>query len=395
MIDMREGKYEEGLKQLLRVLRDEPLPRPVAYRGELIQSNGRVDRVTLLAEQAVPDADPDSVPEKLYCNLLPIEKLPRYLYVAPIARRLHQTRRDRKTSLPTKKELIEIVRMAQIEAGEEQPRTPAFRVVEDSVVTFHDLESPESPLAAIIDPNECEVYDVREFLMDEDDRRLVISLMNMAIARHMQRRGLEIDTTRSNRFFFPPSGDNQTHVIEWTPLKKRAQRTVAKPYLRNDAIDKWMHRACYIRAIFLASRFYIQLTPTIILTTDGHQVMGGPEVGRIVTRWLGQERNLHVLYHIRFWTSVLRRGPGPISIRAGDQWLEVATVPAFVQQAYGIEGDRKDLMGLLDREAPRIAQLEDESIDFSDDIQYVDMTDGEEPIEEETWDEGFEEDDAS
>src|SRR2546427_8477878 len=34
---------------------------------------------------------------------------------------------------------------------------------------------------------------------------------------------------------------------------------------------------------------------------------------------------------VRFWTSVLRQGPGPISIRVGEQWMEVSTSPAFVQ----------------------------------------------------------------
>jgi hypothetical protein len=42
-----------------------------------------------------------------------------------------------------------------------------------------------------------------------------------------------------------------------------------------------------------------------MLTEDGKQVIAGPDVGRIVSRWLNQERNLHVLYHVRFWTSVL------------------------------------------------------------------------------------------
>jgi hypothetical protein len=67
-----------------------------------------------------------------------------------------------------------------------------------------------------------------------------------------------------------------------------------------------------------------------------------------------------VMYHVRFWTSVLCERPGPVSIRAGDQWMEVSRSPAFIQEAYGIAQDYKNLMESLDEEAPRIAQMEDE-----------------------------------
>ena len=390
MIDLREDTYAQGLQQLLRVLREEPLPRPVTYRGELIQPSGRIDRVTLLAERAVPDADPDPIPEKLYCNLLPVDKLPRALYSAPLAPRLRQTRRGHTVSLPRKKDLIEIVRTSQEDAGIEAPRTPAFRVIGDRVISFHDLASAESPLAPIVDADACDEYDVRAFLTDEDERRIVISLINMAIDRHASRQGLAIDPTQGHRYFFP-SDDGKPRVIPWRPLKKRAQRTVAKPYLRHGIADRWIHHACSMRVIFLAARLYIQLTPTRMLTEDGSRVIEGPAVGRIVSRWLNQERNLHVLYHIRFWTSVLRQGPGPISIRVGEQWMEVATTPAFVQQAYGIEGDRKDLLGLLDHEAPLIAQLEDQTDEPADLIEYMDEDD---VIEQTSWDAETEEDDA-
>jgi hypothetical protein len=193
MIDLREDVYTQGLQQLLRVLRDEPLPRPVTYCGQLIQSGGKIDRATLLTERAVPDADPDPIRERLYCNLLPVDKLPRYIYTAPLAQRLRQARRGRTVSLPRKKALIEIVRAAQEEAGIDTPRTPAFRVLGDSIVSFHDLVSVELPLAPIVDADAGDEYDVREFLTDEDDRRLVISLINMAIDRHASRQNLAID----------------------------------------------------------------------------------------------------------------------------------------------------------------------------------------------------------
>jgi hypothetical protein len=101
-----------------------------------------------------------------------------------------------------------------------------------------------------------------------------------------------------------------------------------------------------------------------VLTEDGEKVKGGPDIGRTVIRWTGQERNLHVLYHVRFWTGVLRdRKPGPISIRAGDQMLEISQQPVFSQVSYGILSDHKDLLNALDTEAQILGDEEDQLID--------------------------------
>ena len=364
VIDFRGNRYQQGLEQLTRILRDEPLPRPVTYRGELISSSGFTDRASLIAERVIPEADPDPVAEKSYCNLLPIERLPRHIYSARIGVKTARGRGGSNRPQPAKKDLIAVIRKAQADAGEREPRTPAFRIDRDSIITFHDLESPESLFAPVIDTNSVEIFDTQDFLSEDDDRKLVISLINMAIARHMHGRGLEIDPTRCNRFFFAPQGE-KARVVEWIPVKKRSKRTVAKPFIQDGKITGWMHHACYLQAIYLASQLYIQIVPTRLLTEHGREVRGGRGVGRIVNRWLALERNLHILYHVRFWTTMLRRGPGPISIRAGEQWMEAATVPAFIQQSYGIRDDQRDLMGLLDQEAPLIAQWEEKAEDLS------------------------------
>lgn len=361
-IDFREKRYLRGLRELLAVLRDEPLPRPMTHRGQLIQPGGKIDRASLVAERAVPDADPDVSPEKLYCNLLPVETLPQTVYVAPIAKSLRRSRANGTDALPTKNELKSVILNVQKEEGVERPFMPAFRMIGDEIISFHDVESPESPLAAVVNSNEVQVFKIREFLSDEDDRRIVTSLLNMAVSRHLHGRGLLIDDTRQNRFFFPPK-DGGRRVITWRPLKKRAERTVAKPLKDDELHGSWIHQAAYIKVVFLASKFYVQITPTWVLTDGGERVRGGPSVGRLVIRWTGRERNIHVLYHVRFWTSMLRRGPGPISIRAGDQTMAVATTPAFVQQAYGIQDDHMNLMELLDNEAPLIAEEEEMNVE--------------------------------
>lgn len=59
---------------------------------------------------------------------------------------------------------------------------------------------------------------------------------------------------------------------------------------------------------------------------------------------------------------MLRRGPGPISVRVGEQTMDASTVPAFVSQSYGIANDQKDVLEVLDEIAPVIA-LEEENLE--------------------------------
>lgn len=365
-IDLRGERYKRGLSDLLAVLREEPLRRPVSHRGQLITSGSRIDRSTLVAERAIPEADPDVVTERLYCNLLPAERYPRYVYTAPIASDLVETTPDEKRrKIPSKERLRQIIRQNQ-EAENIDPSQrfmPAFRLFEDRVFTFHNLEDLDSPLSPIIEENEVEILDTASFLGDEDLRKLVVSMLNMALARHMDRAGLEIDQTKHGRFFFSDR-NGQPNQINWTPRKKRASRTVAKPVIQEGKVLFWRNLGAYLQVIFLVSKFYLKISPTWVITQDGHTPSTGPEIGRRVIRWTGAERNMQILYHIRFWTSVLRRGfGGPISIRAGDQSLELSTVPALIQLPYGVAGDQRDLMRELDEEAPIIAAEEDEAVD--------------------------------
>jgi hypothetical protein len=264
--------------------------------------------------------------------------------------------------LPSKQKIREAIRFAQEVAGKDNPYMPAFRVLEDTIITFHDLEAPDGLFEPVIQDDSIERIFVQELLQDEDDRKVIMSLLNMAITRHANKVGLVIDETKNGRFFFPPK-DSEPHNITWVPKKSKASRTVAKPCVKNGQVLFWRHLGAYLRMLFLANNFYLKITPTWVFTEDGYQVKGGPTVGKLAIRWTGAERNMQVLYHVRFWTTVLRTGGGPISIKAGDQRIEISTIPAFVQQAYGIAGDQKDLLGLLDQEAPLIAQEEDEIAD--------------------------------
>jgi len=100
-----------------------------------------------------------------------------------------------RSTTPAKSTLIEAARVGQKDAGYETIFTPAFRVVSGQVISFHDLSEPDGPAAAIVDDGAAEEFAIKEYMVDEDQRRVAISLLNMAISRHAHRRGLTVDGT--------------------------------------------------------------------------------------------------------------------------------------------------------------------------------------------------------
>ncbi|MGH2376963.1 MAG: toll/interleukin-1 receptor domain-containing protein [Candidatus Limnocylindria bacterium] len=355
-VDLRGKRYAQGMRELLAVIRGDRLARTTMLRGQLITVGGFIDRATLFAERSLAEADPDAITERLYCNLLPVEHLPRWVYSAPIAAHLRHAREDGTEALPTKEQVKLAINEAQRAAGA-TVFSPAFRLDGERVLSFHELEEADGPFAPVVQRERAERFSTADLLADDDERRLVISLCNMALSRHAYRRGLVSDHGTIARFYFPPK-DGGAHVITWRPFSNTSPRTVAKPCARDGHVRFWIHQGAYLQIVFLANKLYLKVRPTWVLTDDGVSVKTGPKVGALVGRWTSAERNVHLLYHLRFWSSWLRERLGPISMRAGDQHLDIGTAPASIELPFGIVADTKDLERRLDVEAPLIAERE-------------------------------------
>jgi hypothetical protein len=361
MIDLRKSNYSKGFKQLIDILCDKPLPRPTPWRGQIITSSGMIDRQTLVAERAIPQSDPDIVTERLYCNLLPILKIPEFIYMAPVSNQFYKKSKTRVKMHLSKMAIKEAILESQMKSGIDNPYIPAFRTYRGGIVTLNDLEDPESPFSGV-NEGEFETIASKEWNKEKDKRNIFISLMNMALFNHAVRAGLESDNQKWMRFFFPPSNEGLANEITWIPRKKKTKRTVAKPCLDKEGkLLFWRHQAAYLSIIYLANEFYLQIIPTWIFTLDGFTIMRGPKVNKLAIQWCGAERNMGVLYHVRFWTTILRgKTGGPIVMRAGDQNVEIDSHCAFIQIPYGIEGDQKDLERLLDKTAAFLDKEENE-----------------------------------
>jgi len=135
-----------------------------------------------------------------------------------------------------------------------------------------------------VDEGDIEALDIPTFVREEELRKVLLSLINMSLARHMVHTGLCADDSKLGRYFFP-SKDGGENVITWTPRKKRASRTVAKPVVKDGKTLFWRHLGAYLQVIFLVGRFYLKISPTWVITDDGRTPSGGPDIGKRVSKW--------------------------------------------------------------------------------------------------------------
>lgn len=347
-IDLRGDQYSRGLRQLLRVLKGEHAHPGWRLYDQLATPNQATDQTLSAFSRAPVPAQPDLVREHLWCNLLPVKKLPDHVYVAPLAANLLGA---------SKRRIKEEIDHRERAAGTTR-FVPAFRLHRQKVITFHNLDSPHEPLTTVIDPRGIEIVPTLKLTQHEVERTLLTSLLNMAVARHAIKTGLVPDEDRRGRFYFP-SRNGEPNIITWVPRHRTVRRTVAKPRTIKGNTAFWTHQAAYLRMLFLAGRFFLQIEPTWVITRDGIHLIRGPRVGPMVAGWTGRERNRNILYHLRFWSFVLAESGPDISIKAGGQRIFIAARPARVELPFGIADDQVDLTALLDEEAERLSTTDD------------------------------------
>jgi hypothetical protein len=359
MIDLRGPGEAREYDRLVRAIRGEP-QRDRQTRGQIVRPDGRLSHQTLEAERASAAGVFDRLDEKLLCNLLPIPYLPSAVWIAPIRKGLAGGD-GLSPTYPSVRELRDLISQHRDEAGL-KPYSPAFRREGSELISFHQLGSPDNPLAPVIDQQRARSMNVAAWIGDNPDRRRIItSLLHMSLHKHLSRLGLVCDFDK-RRYFFPPESGGAERKVKWR--KRGKPRTVSRRLVDGEgALRGWRHTAANLRVVHLGGNWFIQIRPTVVFTRDGtiHSVLKGATVGPLATAWLARERNLHMAYHSHFWAHVLGRGETPVRVRAGDQTVMIDPQPLEISLSRGIFGDQVDLVAELE-----VAEDPDEDLDFEE-----------------------------
>ncbi|WP_422358885.1 toll/interleukin-1 receptor domain-containing protein [Reichenbachiella sp.] len=388
-IDLRKDNYEKGIEQIVNILSEKPIPGPTRQNGQVINSSGNIDKTTLFAERAIPQGNPEASKERLRSNVFPVLSLPRKIYIGSYSNSLMSSKKNGEKRMPTKSEIKDVLHQIQIDRGYEKIYIPIFRCHEDQIFTFYDLNDQKNLLHDLVDQGTVTEERIGDLLGSDKYYGIIISLLNMALSRHVYRCGLIVDQTKYARYFFP-SKDGQPNIVRYKSFKNTVPRTVAKPIKKEDIVISWLHQGAYLKLIQLGKKFFLIVNPTWVLTTDGTTPAGGKDVARTVNRWTNAERNESVLRHNKFWSAILSKGKKVIEIYAGDQLLKIDSRPAFCDMDFGIPTDH---IQALEMEAPESLDDVIERTLAEDDYQAMNSEVFEEEYDYEDYDLGEEDND--
>lgn len=265
-----------------------------------------------VAEQTALAAPP-IVPETVHSTLLPVERMPAFVFGAPC---------DWQTD-PEVKQRLHVPR-----PGEMLP----FILREGMLFAFQDLRDPESAFRDVVDARGCQRFASRSWWDDPSHMTWFVHLLNNMLNKLTGHRGLNFDR-RHKRYFFEPAEPGQELAVEYRPLNLgKATRSVVwqpKRKLTGEGQGYWYHRAVGLRFHRIApEEWCLSIRPELHVTTDGVEPLASEKIGSRVTHKKSRMFNYDLLGEVHFWRDFLSDSSPRIIARFGGQALIMVTTLA-------------------------------------------------------------------
>jgi len=280
------------------------------------------EHVEKAVEVSLPEIPkPDEVKEYLIPNLFPVVSYPSKIFSAP-------------TSVRTEPEVFRVL-------GNEVSAYP-FILKNKRIYTFHDLRDTSSPFRPIISVEDITEENVAEWLKDGQKRNDLIRLLNLALRIYCMKRNMYYDK-KHKRYFCLLREDGKDYTFTW---RVRGKRVIAKKHHdRRGNLLYCMHYAASLRFMFLNNQLFSKIEPTITFTSDGRQPLHSNRIMSLLSKRLPKQFNDTYLKLVMFWAKYLSRLDVILSIPAGEQTVEIRTVPIEIPISVGIakEDSRNDV----------------------------------------------------
>jgi hypothetical protein len=254
---------------------------------------------------------PEAVTETVHSTLLPVDLMPRFIYVGPCDLAERDVRRGLRTS---------------VERGVMLP----FIVRERKVIAFADLSNPLGPFADVITaPSEAVRHAAADWWKDPNLARWYVELLNRALNKLTGRRGLNFDKEH-RRYYFEPNRDEAKQplprTVTYRPLNQALSEksVVWQPVSRRTGQPRglWTHLAVGLRFHRLSpTRWVLSLRPERRFTIDGTTPLAAKRIGSRSTREKAHMYNYDVLTELQFWKEFLSSGEPRIIFSFGGQSL--------------------------------------------------------------------------
>ena len=242
-------------------------------------------------------ADPPFINEVVYSTLLPVIRMPKFIFSAPC-----------KYADSQQKE-------ASREVLVEESRFLCPFIIRNGgmLFAFSDLREADGPFRNIVD-----VHDVRTsrsftWLSDPDRSKWLASLLNRTLNKLTGRKKLQLDRLH-NRYFFNADDQGQEKSVEYRPLNQSttSRKVVWRPVRKrtNEPRPFWNHLAVNLRFLYVGKeQWCFCIRPEMRVTKDGIEPIESAQVGSRVTKQKAHLFNYDLLEDVNFWRDYLRRGP--------------------------------------------------------------------------------------
>ena len=240
---------------------------------------------------------------------------------------------------------------------------PVFKLKSGSeIITFSSLTEPNNPLRLAIDTSRIQRVTLSSLVGTPEGQRNVVELLNRALYRHLEERGLLIDVRRKRCFF--GRTDNGPREITYQASLRIATRTVTKPVAskRTGRILYWQHEAMAFGFERIGTEWALRILPGYVFTKNGEtEHLHHSKVGPLATRKAARDFSLQVYNHLVFWTWVLSAGSDSFHLDLGNgQFAIIRGVLLGSELASGIAPDIDPPEDVLNSEDASLAQLEAE-----------------------------------
>jgi hypothetical protein len=316
LLDFRKPeRYEREYSRLLAVLRNEPLPRGRRSKGVTVPFVGSPEYFAKPLEFA------DRVPEQLASNLFPVKNYPATVWKA-------------ETDVHSIGQVYS--HLGKFTTAE---TLPTFILKQNHLYCFWDLNDKFCPFRGLV-TNAASIReeDSKSWMVDEVKQNWLLELLNRALWNTCDNLGLYRDREHSRIYFLPENGHDR--VVEWDTGRRKSRRTVVKQYPRGEQGNVfWAHLSAILRFTAIDDRLFLRIEPSWTFTEDGANPLRQERMSSISTRWMYDEYNPSIFYHLRFWTFILSEGKKKMVLDSGKSAVEVETTPATADIGYGIDGD--------------------------------------------------------
>ncbi|HWY27816.1 MAG TPA: toll/interleukin-1 receptor domain-containing protein [Candidatus Sulfotelmatobacter sp.] len=316
ILDFRKPeKVERSYAKLLAILSDTPLPRGAGEPSSTSSKPTGMEHVVEPLEFA------DRVTEQLASNLFPVRAYPSTIWSADtIAQSIGEVYAHLRKFLMSE-------------------TLPTFCLRENKLHTFWNLNDKACPFRGLLSSEVAiSQEESKQWVLDQNKRNWLLELVNRTLWNNCENIGLYRDRKHNRIFFLPQDGHDR--VVEWNTGRRKSSRTVVKRYQRgNQGNVFWAHQSAVTRIIDIDDRLFLRIEPGWTFTTNGVEPLPRDKIGSISTRWMFDEYNPSIFYHLRFWIFILSRGKNGITLQAGKSEIEIENTPTTTEMHWGIEGD--------------------------------------------------------